>query len=322
MNFEEILKEQATEAASRSAGVEKLQKFLDRVLPESGLDDPEVFFNELQKISVDEFLGVLERINGVLTEIPINERESLVTESGVQNEFFFNSATELVPPPLETRKRLMQETLSNLQSQLAGQIPDDIRDQENLENVREVVARTLFNTIIYLHPFGDGNGRTARTTYYALTPQLQNKSTAELVNRLTNRPESLREYHQLLNQSTLEEMLDGRDIKWNFTETPHLPLFNTDNPTRGLDADHLRFIAAFDVMSDKERDQYITKGNNSLVIKQESLPPELVERMDSQLEKIREEFVDSILEFSAYPQKWPDWLQQPFTKAFKHSDTL
>lgn len=317
MDFEKILKEQASEDSSRRAGVEKLQKFLDRTLPESGLNDPEVFFNELQKMSVDELMSILERINGVIIEIPIKERESFATESGVQNEFFFNSATELVPPPLEKRKRLIQETLSNLQSQLAGEFPDEIEDPENLENTREVVARTLFNTIIYLHPFGDSNGRTARTTYYALSPSIQDKSTTELATRLINRPESLREYHQLLNQSTIEMMLDKREIGWSFDETPHLPMFNDDNPTRGLDADHLRFIAAFDVFSDKEKEQYIIRNNNNLIINQESLPPDLITKIGLRMEEVREEFVDNILEFSAYPEKWPDWIQEPFTKSFQ-----
>lgn len=35
---------------------------------------------------------------------------------------------------------------------------------------------------------------------------------------------------------------------------------------------------------------------------------------------VREEFVDCILEFSAYPEKWPYWLQEPFTKAFSRDD--
>jgi len=317
-----MLQEQAAETESRTAGVDKLQKFLDRVLPELGLSDSSIFFEELCTMSASELLEILERINGVLTEIPINNRDSLTSESGVQNEFMFNSATELVPPPVAIRKRLLDETISVLKQQLNNNLPDYFEPPENPENTQQVVARTLFNTIIYLHPFDDGNGRTARAVYYSLSPNITDKSTTELATRLSERPKSLKKYHQVLNQSTLEMMLNVHGIEWSFTETPYLPMFDTDNPTRGLDADNLRFIAAFDVMSDEEKNQYIGKKENNLEIKQESLPPELISKIDKRMDAIREEFTDYILDFSVYPEKWPDWLQEPLSQAFSQTDIV
>lgn len=321
MDLEKMLRDQVAEAESRNTGVEKLKNFLNRILPESGLDNPEAFFEELKSISAEELLSVLERINGILTEVPIQNRDSFTSESGVQNEFFFNSATELVPPPIEVRKQLLAGTLTALQQQLEGNLPEDIENEDNLENTHEVIARTLFNVIIYLHPFGDGNGRTARTSYYCLSPTIKNKSTSNLAASLAERPPSLREYHQMLNQSTLEMMLDAHGVAWATSDSPQLPMYDTDNPTRGLDADYLRFIAAYDVMTEEERTQYIKTEDNHLVVKRNELPTELIEKVGSRIDAIREEFVSNILEFSIHPEKWPEWLQKPFTQAFSQTET-
>lgn len=317
-----MLKDLAVETESRNIGVKRFENFLNRILPEIGLDNSEIFFEGLKSISAEELLSILERINGILTEVPIKNRDSFTSESGVQNEFFFNSAVELVPPPTEVRKRLLSETLSTLQQQLEGKLPDDIDDQGNLEDVREVIARTLFNLIIYLHPFGDGNGRTARTTYSCLSPEIANKSTGQLARRLTERPSSLREYHQMLNQSTLEMMLESRGIAWMVSDSPQLPMYDTDNPTRGLDADYLQFIAAYDVMTEEERTQYITTEEEHLVMKKDELPPELITKISSRINSVREEFVENILEFSVYPEKWPEWLKEPFAQAFNQTGML
>ncbi len=315
MDFEKILREQRAEQDSRDAGVLKIKRFLERVLPDLRLDDPQTFLSELESMSPDDLLDVLKRINGILTETPISERDSFASESVVQNQFMFVSANELVPPSIEVRKRLLSETLTALQNLIRGETPENFEEPEERERTDEVVARTLFNMIIYLHPFGDGNGRTARTIYTLLSPEIKDKSLELLAPKLTERPKKLKDYHSLLNQSVFEMMLNEHQINWAITDKPYLPVFDIDNPTGGLDANQLMFIAAYDAMDEDERSRYIKNESGHLVIKQDDLTPELKAKLDVNINTIREEFVDSILELSVYPEKWPDWLRKSFLEA-------
>lgn len=119
-------------------------EFLDRTKFLDVRKSDEQFDEWLQKLSYEDYMTYLTRLNGILREVPIKKRA--VDGSGVEISFGIMGETSYLPPTAEQKNSLMRESFEALK-----QIPDN-KDR----------ALLTYYTLQAIHPYSDGNGRTGR----------------------------------------------------------------------------------------------------------------------------------------------------------------
>lgn len=182
---------------------------------------------------------------------------------------------------------------------------------------QNAIARTLYNAIIYLHPFPDGNGRTARTLYLLASPS--EKKTPEHIQEqfrslFHKRPKGINHYHEYMNQYVYRLMLEARGLSYEFDDSG---FFQASMEARNevsvstYDNDYMMYLAAYDVMTEEERRLYMQPAGTDdagLKIYRDTLPDDIIERMENHANAVRTEMSRRVLELSWNTDDWPDWL--------------
>ena len=142
-------KSQEDDLGNRKERLLKVATFLKRIDSENKVEDVKEKNEFIQNISFDQFQSLLLRINGILRNIPIKKRSFHATpEAGIINLRKDGKVTYVTPPNSE-KIHLLEESLDALK-------------RMTLSN-RNVEAAMMLGTVINaIHPFEDGNGRTAR----------------------------------------------------------------------------------------------------------------------------------------------------------------
>ncbi len=142
-NFEKFSSLQIPE----DSGAKKLYAFLEKSGFTEIISDSEQFQNWVKTLSFDEFRSHLTRLNGIVREIPIKERNVDGTDVSIGNE---EMGVGFLPPHPDDKDILLKESFEKIQAL------DNSEDQGLL----------LYLVVQYLHLFNDGNGRLGRLLYY------------------------------------------------------------------------------------------------------------------------------------------------------------
>lgn len=122
----------------------------------------------IQKVSYNEFLYYLKRLNGILRSTPIKERS--IDGNGVEISFSISpqeSGISYITPPEDKKNELMHKTFEAM---------------KGLDNNDR--ALLCYYIIQALHPFNDGNGRTGRLFYELISEDGKTITREELSNLL------------------------------------------------------------------------------------------------------------------------------------------
>jgi len=185
------------------------------------------------------------------------------------------------------------------------------------------LAEMIFNTVIYLHPFKDGNGRTARLGYFLLAPDIQKTQESfkdDIMKAVSVRNKEIYKYHHYLNHIALLDVL--RNSGFELRQGEPAARYQNKLKSTGFDDMHVAFIAAYKAMTPEERNIYIqeedNQGRKERVIKEsDSMPKELLERIEAQKAGVRRELISRILELGNDPdeprrERWANYLHNSF----------
>lgn len=297
------------EARKESTG--RLFDFLHRAFGEQ-FEDPRAVADHLTnpEFSYGNFLDYLKRLNGLVCDIPIQEREFNDDEMHVIAKTPFGISTELVTPSPEAQSRLLKLTFDLMQ-----EIP-------NAGDQPAVIGRTFYNAIERIHPFGDGNGRTARALFFLLChPRYDSfddlkQDGIEAISY--KKPSSLNEYHKQLIIPLYVHELEKRgiDATLNAGGIPNAALLHGRGEGFGFDPNRLGFLAVWDLMSQEQREKSADymDGSSTPYYVTRNLPQGIMEDYRGELEQQREEFTASIVRFSANGD-WPGELTGELSQA-------
>lgn len=144
----------------------KVFDFLDRTKFLDVRKSDEQFDEWLQKLSYEDYMNYLTRLNGILREVPIKKRA--VDGSGVELSFGIMGDISYLPPATEQKDGLMRESFDALKT-----IPDN-----------EDRALLTYYALQAIHPYSDGNGRTGRLLHEIISndgKQLTEEKLSELL---------------------------------------------------------------------------------------------------------------------------------------------
>ena len=173
----------------KERGIEKLLAFIERIKEDLHIKNAEDVLRCLENLENEELLKIFERVNGILTDTPIKERNAFTVDK--QQQVSNGEEVVLVFPDNKTRHGIFDEY-----SELVASL---LKDKQLS---KETISMYLFNLIVYLHPLVDGNGRTAR--FFANYAQmLDDKNEYEqaksLQRNLKERGRELSEYHHQMD---------------------------------------------------------------------------------------------------------------------------
>lgn len=295
-----------TSSAERKRGAEQLVDFLTRTLSVEELCDNNIV-ERLSEIPYTDFLKLLERINGIIRRVPTAKRDILTPTGAAREVGIFSN---FVFPPVEERQQLMEETFHGMKKIMVSDTPD--RSQ--------IVARTLFTSMIYLHPAADGNGRTGRALYFLTSPHVQkNPETFKdrLTSLLTYRSYGIDESHATICAAVYYDMIQARGIQHSIPVGTDVDAVLPVRPEAiryklpalydpcsfGFDAENLRFIAAYDSMSPLQRQRY--QRPSRYYFEWPELPRAVRKQATTKVPEVRTELVQRILTASLDPNQ--DW---------------
>jgi hypothetical protein len=300
---------QAQEAALRTEGVEKLFQFLEHLLPEDLERDRAALLKRVEHMTLDEFKQTLKTINGLLNNLPRSKRK-LIPEGtrkvAVPPPSMF-AKVDIVFPSQETSNKLLEWFFYELQKIIHNNPPD----------APQITARALYHLVVYLHPFRDGNGRTARLLYALFSPHVQrtDSSREDLKKVVSNRHKGINDYHNILNLAIFNDLCVERGLTGlTSEETVAVSVNNTED--LGFDAVYLRFLAIYDILSKEERDTLLHKEGEEQFFDQDELSAKIKERATVRMEAIRTEFARSILQMTLTENEYPEWLDEDLDQAF------
>ncbi len=321
MLYEHLIAQREMEQQARQEGFKHTLEFLNRLVGPENIAKPEYFVELLRGLNYDQFVDLLKRVNGLVANIPIKERAILEHESGIVTNFMGSSSAEIVPPIMEARTEILQDTFTKLKELIDKDIPD----------IPQYVARTLFNAIIYLHLFADSNGRTARLCYFLFSPHVQ-KDPVNLPKHIeqvvATRPQELKIYHHQQNMGYFFYALHERDIGWDYDKERRVycaHLEEEDSPWHPFDFEQLGYLAVNDVLTEEEKVQYghaCSHGDVNFYVIDE-LPTEIRAKMNQRRMNIRSDFSKFIIDISVDPEEeWPDFVQGPLDHAFEYKEDI
>jgi len=308
----------------RTAGLAKMAKFIERTLGSERLADSSVMLEYFSGLEYRQFTDLLKRLNGIINDVfPSERRAPLEKQSHV---VFGGDETnlELVPPSPEISQKILEKTFEKIRA-IA---------KDNDQNAAQRVARTLYNSIIYLHSFPDGNGRTARLLYYLFSPhigkggqkiseQLPQVVGARKDSYFGNRVTEVDDYHWVLGMGIYADLLRSKGISDDVDKEGVYVASLKKTEGHGFDVNRLGFIAAYEAMDPDERIKYAHKvgENGAFNFSIKDFPKPLKERIAKQKDAVREEFTRAVLQASASTDEWPDWLDESLDKIFTASAT-
>jgi len=304
----------------RSAGLAKMAKFIERTLGSERLADSSVMLEYLSGLEYGQFTDLLKRLNGIINNVFPSDRHAPLEKQSHVVFGGYEANLELVPPSPEIAQKILEETFETIRT-IA---------KDNDQNAAQRVARTLYNSIIYLHSFPDGNGRTARLLYYLFSPHVEKggKKIDEQLPQVVgarqdsyfgNRVSEVDDYHWALGMGIYADLLRSKGISDDVDEDGVYVASLKKTDGHGFDVNRLGFIAAYEAMSPEEREKYKHNvgENGAFNFSIKDFPKPLKERIAKQKDLIREEFTRAVLQASASTDEWPDWLDERLDKIFK-----
>jgi hypothetical protein len=132
----------------------KVFAFLSRTKFFEIRQDDTKFEEWIAGISFEDFILYLSRLNGVLRKVQIKKR-SIDGVRSVVLDRHQNDQIKYLPPAFSTRENLMRNVFSALKN---------INDQEDR-------ALLMYYSLIAIHLYSDGNGRTARLIHELLSEE-------------------------------------------------------------------------------------------------------------------------------------------------------
>lgn len=307
-NAERIFADARMEETSRKTSVDRIAKYISDKFPiaESGESS---IIKSLQDVSPQEFTSFLQSVNATVRGLEVKDIEQFPHNIKVKTpDFSIFQKTDFVYPRAESRREIMDEVTEKIK-RLATQA-----DGES----KQAIAHTLYNAVTYLHPFSDGNGRTARLLYFLCSPHIKRSPTnmREMVQHLAeSRNKNIDEYHDQLNQAIYQIMLRKRGLPEDAPDGDYACQMD-DAETLGFDGVYLQMLAAADVLTDEEKQKYNTsKHPGALSFNGFDFTDDIKSRIKAKMEDIRTEFIRDIVEISTYTNT-PDWLTEPLDEAF------
>ncbi|MBP9821704.1 MAG: Fic family protein [Candidatus Pacebacteria bacterium] len=313
LDFENIQRERDESQKKKTEGIFDVTSFLEKTKDKFNWTNSEEIITTLEKIDCETYTNILTRLNGVVCQIPKSQR-GFLPEDGSNKiatpEYSLFDSESIVFPEVIDRQELSNYFFTKLKK--------TISEDKSDPTLKKRIAISIFNSIIYLHPFKDGNGRTARLSYYLLSPDISTKEKESLENIkevLTERSKLIDKYHDQLNFIGLMIMLEKRNLPMTdrVKDAPYLYKYKMDTSDWGFDSNYLRFLAAYDVMTEEERVKY-NKGTREceLVYSDNDFDENLKLKYQNNLNKIRKEFTKEIVDFSLEKdgQVSIKWLQE------------
>ena len=150
-NFEKLMTAARMEEEARKVVVDRIVKYISNKfsIAESGESS---IFESLRDINQEEFLSLLQGVNATVRGLEAKDVEPFPPGIKVKTtDFDIIQKTDFNFPKAESRREIMDEVAEKIR-QLTAQ---------GDEQSKQAVAQTLYNAVIYLHPFLDCNGRTA-----------------------------------------------------------------------------------------------------------------------------------------------------------------
>lgn len=312
MLYEDLMAQQEAEEQSRIEGSKNINRFLGRLIGDQDPADPSTFARSFEAMNYDQFLSTLGTLNGILKQIPKSDRQILGKRSQLIEGGDLDWIT-LKPVKTEIAKEMLKNTFETMQAQ----------SKENDPGFNQRLAITLYNTIIYLHAFPDGNGRTARLLYFLLSPRIQKTKETfsdHLTQILTKRSKEINNYHHFQNYGTYQMLLDERGIPHDFDEENNEYCATLTSDIYGFDMWSLGYLAVIDTLTDEEKQKYGHPCQHGDVSQftAEDFPADLWQKIELTHEQERQDFTENIIAMSESTSKWPDFLMDPLNKAFEY----
>lgn len=283
---------------SRKNGAEFAVKFLDKIKAKFDWTNSYNVFAYLKYVSEKDLFDTLSRMNGLIKELPLPDRNFILENSGESVHNPMTKEVFLVFPPVETRERLAHYFYEKIHNFL--------NTQHVNEDGERRIALAMFNFITYVHPFKDGNGRTARLSYFLTSPDVKSIQQESLLRNIQTRPPYMRSYHDNLNLYARFFMLDNRKLEVANNQAKDMPDLHEYKlhytHAGGFDQENLAFISAYDVMSEEERKRFNkSRASPSMVFDWEDLPVDIQIKTAQHLNDVREEFIKNVIDLSLDP---------------------
>ena len=132
---------QQKEEKNREETINYITRFLTKLGYFDLLNEPQKMNQFIQNLKPEQFKNLLVTFNAMLREIPTKEKQSYQDGKMIVGDW--------IAPSIEVREQLLPELLKSL---------------KQLETSEEQAA-LLYYSLLDLHMFSDGNGRTARFFY-------------------------------------------------------------------------------------------------------------------------------------------------------------
>lgn len=266
--------------------------FLKRIDVENIVENKEKKSAFIQNISFDEFNGLLLRINGILRKTPTTKREF---NAGPELEYSVKLRTEngevsYNPPPGSIKMTLLEDSLHALQRM------DAKHDTYH-------GALMMGSAINAIHPFDDGNGRTARFISMLIASSKDN-----FVAHLSN-PEVLQSFIENYLSHNAHDLgpVNVRGIDAQYTQSKEI---NRGNELEFMDAitsDASNMIAACRILVQKTNgdfNNYITPDTR-LVSFRKLFADHGMEAVLEAYREFKKEYVSVLIDIFENPRKYP-----------------
>ncbi|MFA5871373.1 MAG: Fic family protein [Parcubacteria group bacterium] len=311
MLLEDFQEQQQESADRKNRGADKIYTFMKRSVGERDMGSSEVYIELIRNSDFERFLDLMKRTNGIINDIEPPKREILNKKVKLVDGWY-DDLVNLMPPDMEDKNEIFRETFEKMKVIANGDHP----------NKNEAIALTMYNLIIYTHPFADGNGRTARLVYFLFSPDIQKEAASlqqDLKNILIERNMKIDTYHDVVNYGWFANQLRGRGLSLAFVNNE----FNVrlEGESWGFDLDSIGFLAAYDLMSPEERKLYgHPMDNNGMLMKQSELPDNIKNNLEKKKKELRAQMTRDILGHSLNLNiEAVREFSRELNKAFKHS---
>lgn len=308
-NPEKMMAAARIEQEQRKAAVDRITNYIAEKFPiaESGRSP---ILKSLHDIDRQEFLSLLQEVNATVRGLEAKNIEPFSPEIKVKTaDVSIIRKTDFHFPKAERRREILDEVVEKIK-QLA------VRDDEQS---RQVISHTLYNAVNYLHPFPDGNGRTARLLYFLSSPHIQRRpeNVRKMVQHLIeSRDKHINEYHDELNSFVYQMMLQDRGLPTDIGSNGDYACKMKDTEILGFDGEYLQLLAVAEVLTDEEKQKYNrSEHHGALAFDGYDFPDDVKARVKAKMDDIRTEFIRHIIEISSDPES-PDWVTEHLDEAF------
>lgn len=255
-----------------------------------------ILVEKLSQFSFNDYLDFLKKINAVVRGKDSNEVKILEESSEVTSMF---GGDIYCPPGVEERGKIMEEAFQRVKE----------LSVEPSDSNKVLIADTIYKSIVFLHPFADGNGRTARLLEYLISPiysaDYSRKKTPE---KLEEQVVSLFDGNcvfGLPREHNIEILYFDKELRSRGMELIvmgdgyFLPQLRSKHKF-GFDFNFLGFLAAYDVMTPEERKTYAipvqVPNRKETNFEFDKLPKEIKKRIEEKMDTMRVDFArDAIL---------------------------